>query len=824
MRLPAPLYVVITTSAKRWYGALRTADTVIAFIPDSRIRIAVVDDRYGHRGSRHDGIAVREVVRQDFGEGEFDRLAALYSADELVDLLRPFVVRHVLLGAGSHPDPLRLPPVVMSVPDDAEFIAPVDAFLSAAGTGTAASIVRATSVPRDGRLPDEVDLAAGGFTDHELFAVTSEGRALLDWWISRSQRHPLVEGSRFATHEIRWLDQAKRMFPHIVTEVPGVTRSYRNADESEPGSAPVLRFPDFDSVEPWNVSPRAGLWPRVTMSTHSDLAAAALRRSNALRDTPPVADVDPYGHVAAGYRYDRVMRSVYSECLHHAERNALPLPPNPFSEPAEFISWLQGDIGGGVSRYLDTARRVLPDLRRSFDHDDGALLEWARTSGPKRGFSPSLTGVLPSRRKDRAATGTVSDRTVSPPAVTPGINLIGLFKAEMGIGEAARLTHRAVHDSGIAHSLVLDAGTAHRQYDPFELGDARGFRHDVNIVVANADALGSVIARLDQPHGNGSAFRDHRTIGLWFWETATFLDRYHDAFRFVDEVWVASRHVYDAIAPSAARQGVPVQIFPLGASLPLDRIPAQAAEARCVALGIPAQRFCFFFAFDHRSVAERKNPWGLIEAFCLAFPTPSTAGPVLVIKSISGEVDLLGREHLRWLASQREDIRLIEGYVDAETRQALLCRSNAYISLHRAEGFGLTMAESMGLGVPTIATGYSGNLEFMTDDNSWLVDFDLVPIANDVAHYGGTGCWAEPNVEHAAAIMQRIIDEPDERVRRAAQGARDLAAMATGDAGARFIIERMRAIRRIDLRARQSNQRAAIRFPTSKHLSVEENP
>ncbi len=796
----------------------------------------MVDDRYGRCTADSKNVVladVRVIVAERFDHGEFDRLVALYGPDELVDLLRPLLVRHLLM-AGPRLKDREIPAaggrvIVLSLPDDAEVVAPLSDLAMLAGgvgrsgSGFAASVIRRTSPPRDGRIPDEVDLATNGFIDRELFAVTDAGTAVLDWWIEQSRRHPLVEASRIRTDRIPWLDQAKRIFPDLVVEVAGLTRSYLNADESTAGSAAVLRFPEFDPSCPWVASPRGGLWPRVVISAHMDLRIAAKTRSAALlqghnpatlSSRPDPTAESPFAHLAHGYRYDETMRALYSEALHSAERNDTPRPPNPFGESAEFLVWLRERGVEGMSRYLQRARSVNDDLAAAFADDDGALTEWARTSGSERGFSPSLTGVLPYLPVHDTAIAVGHDSSDAAPeriTLTPGINLVGLFKAEMGVGEAARLTHQAVQRSMVPHSLVLDDGTAHRQHYPFEPAAATGFRHDVNVVVANADALPSVVARIDRSVGAvGSVFGDLPTIGLWFWETETFPDKYRDAFRHVDEVWAASHHAARAIAPLAADHGVPVKVIPLGAAGPGPGLDPDEVTARGAALGIPADRFCFLFSFDHRSVAERKNPWGLIDAFTRAFPVPSASGPVLVIKSISGDVDLLGRERLRWMASLRPDVLLIEGFLDLSDRQALVARSDVYISLHRAEGWGLTMAEAMAQGIPTIATGYSGNLEFMNDQNSWLVDFEMVPIARDVAHYGGIGAWAEPDVGHAAELMQRVMSEPDERERRAKQALADLRAMAVSAAGGRFVIERLRTIRRVDVGARRANIRAKL--------------
>src|SRR5213075_3478239 len=113
----------------------------------------------------------------------------------------------------------------------------------------------------------------------------------------------------------------------------------------------------------------------------------------------------------------------------------------------------------------------------------------------------------------------------------------------------------------------------------------------------------------------------------------------------------------------------------------------------------------------------RKNPIGLIKAFIEAFPSADDA--VLVIKTINGDKRILEIEKLRYAARGRPDIVLKDGYLSQTENNTLTALADCYVSLHRSEGFGLTIAEAMALGKPVIATGYSGNIEFTNEDNSY---------------------------------------------------------------------------------------------------------
>ena len=74
----------------------------------------------------------------------------------------------------------------------------------------------------------------------------------------------------------------------------------------------------------------------------------------------------------------------------------------------------------------------------------------------------------------------------------------------------------------------------------------------------------------------------------------------------------------------------------------------------------------------------------------------------------------------------------------------LMESADCYVSLHRSEGLGLGLAEAMSLGTLTVATAYSGNMEFMSITNSLLVDYEMVPVISSDYPYSGDNFWANP--------------------------------------------------------------------------------
>jgi Glycosyl transferases group 1 len=109
---------------------------------------------------------------------------------------------------------------------------------------------------------------------------------------------------------------------------------------------------------------------------------------------------------------------------------------------------------------------------------------------------------------------------------------------------------------------------------------------------------------------------------------------------------------------------------------------------------------------------------------------------------------------------------------------SLYASCDATVSLHRSEGLGLMPLEGMRLGVPAIATGWSGNMTYMTHSGAALVRYSMVPNDESCAHYaprnvGVYSRWAEPDIDHAASWMRRLKESPDLRHRLAAAARRD---------------------------------------------------
>jgi len=356
-----------------------------------------------------------------------------------------------------------------------------------------------------------------------------------------------------------------------------------------------------------------------------------------------------------------------------------------------------------------------------------------------------------------------------------GVNVAGYLEAELGIGEAARQLITALDAREVPVAPIGMRATMTRDKHRFAHRPAPSDGpFTVNVICDNAIGIPAFAESF------GARFFEGRySIGLWFWEVSTFPACWDAAFGHLDEVWAASEHIAAAVR---TRSPIPVSTV----RLPVE--PVGVASAGRAALGLD-EGFCFLFVFDYNSVLDRKNPLGLVRAFTRAFPAGS--GASLMLKAINADKQPDASRQLRHAAAPHPDVRLLESFVSPEEKNALIASCDCYVSLHRSEGLGLTLAEAMYFERPVIATGYSGNLDFMTDDNGYLVDYRLRSIGPGNDPYPPEGEWAEPDVDHAARLMRQVFDHPEEARARGRRAARDIRLTHSADAAGRTLEGRL---------------------------------
>jgi glycosyltransferase involved in cell wall biosynthesis len=339
-----------------------------------------------------------------------------------------------------------------------------------------------------------------------------------------------------------------------------------------------------------------------------------------------------------------------------------------------------------------------------------------------------------------------------------GIDVLGFFTAEHGVGEAARVLTSTLQAAGVSVSTIEYTDTQSRREHLFQCDNVS--RNKVLMTAINADHLNAANDRLGVDF-----FTDRYVIGQWFWELEEAPSWFGPAFAHVDELWAPTRFIETMLRKHAPSR-VQVKYVPLPVVTP--HVDASITRAR---FGLD-DRYMFLFAFDFMSVMKRKNPLGLIEAFCSAFAEGE--GPMLVIKAINGDKRLVEGNMLRDAVRKRSDIVLIDEYFTKVETSTLTSLADCYVSLHRSEGLGLTMSEAMTLGRPVIATGYSGNLDFLSDANSFIVPGSRVKVGHGAEGYSPEAMWMEPNVSEAAKYMRYVYENQAEAVQKGLRGQADI--------------------------------------------------
>ncbi len=352
----------------------------------------------------------------------------------------------------------------------------------------------------------------------------------------------------------------------------------------------------------------------------------------------------------------------------------------------------------------------------------------------------------------------VAPEAPSAPADEPRVSLVGYPKGEFGLGEDVRLLRAALDQAGVKN-IVIKAPwpiMARQSIDePSVDAVAANFDCDVMFYVMPPVDTATLFAKV-----GASAFAARRKIGFWQWELDHFPIPARRTMDLVDEIWCHSEHAATAFRAATEK---PVIKVPLPVFVPEPKRVPRAS------FGLPADAFMVFTGYDGASAVARKNPLAAILAFQQAFPKDGEIQAGLVVKAMNTMNDSLWRE-CRRKASIDQRIIIIDDVLDRNVYYELLRNCDAVLSLHRAEGFGRLMAEAMALGMPVIASRYSGNLDFMTDENSWLVNGELVPLfVGDYALHQGQK-WLEPNVAEAARALRECATNAPERQRRAALG------------------------------------------------------
>lgn len=638
----------------------------------------------------------------------------------------------------------------------------VDIFDTASERGVLLTPHALFPIPRDGRNLTEKTIMQAGIYNLGFVAVGARAYSFLIWWHERLTIDAIVDVENALFTDQRWIDWVPALFPHLISRDQGLNAAYWNLHERPitqvagiwyAGKSPLrfYHFSGYDPSFPWLLSKHMGAAPRTLLSQSTELRRLVGDYSSDLvsyghtemRKTPYRLNELPNG-MKIPSRLRRFFRAVL---LKQIAIDAT--PPDPFGDTDAFVMWLCTPAFGAQSARLTPAEYSIwferADLRGRFgdpnSSDGEAFHDWLA------GDQVSVDWL------EYVASFAVVEGDESVKLPTPlvqakskafGWSVVAYANSELGVGEAGRRIASLIGSAGVPMELVgTDTGSLSRQNHVPRLQVRNQIGYENAVFCVNADQLPSVGRKLGIERLRG------RRTSLWFWELSEFPREYARAAELVHEVWVTSAFTQHAIQAVVDK---PVRLVRLPIEVPLARTRFSRRS-----LGIPEGKFVFLTNFDYLSVYERKNPIGAILSYLAAFGPGD--GAVLIVKSINASIKPLDAEHVRSFALGRPDVLFIDEYVTSAAMKAMIELADCYVSLHRSEGYGLNLADAMAHHTATIATAYSGNLEFMTSDTSHLIPYSMVEVGTSGAPYDRHSEWADPDLDAASFAMREVFDD-----------------------------------------------------------------
>jgi len=322
----------------------------------------------------------------------------------------------------------------------------------------------------------------------------------------------------------------------------------------------------------------------------------------------------------------------------------------------------------------------------------------------------------------------------APPA-RAGVAVAGELDRASGLGEGARLMLHGLQTLGVPAWAMRRGAALPPEGAPL-------------LLHVNAPQVPLALLRLGR-----AALRGRRVVGYWAWELPVAPEGWHAGVPFVHEAWTPSRFTAAALEPLLPGR---VRVVPHPVA---THPPAPSALGRAE-LGLPADAIITLVSFSLASSFERKNPLGAIAAHRMAFG--DRADRLLLLRV--GNPQHFPDDFARLRAAAHPNVRIDTRTLPAADHFALMTACDIVLSLHRAEGFGLVPAEAMLLGVPVVATDWSGNVDFMDAGCAAMVPVRLVPARDPRGVFMAAGAvWAEPDLAAAAAHLMRLADDADAR-------------------------------------------------------------
>ncbi len=619
-------------------------------------------------------------------------------------------------------------------------------------------------------IPLELNILQSGTFNLGFIGVSnsSETRVFLQWWKTRLHSHCQRAAEQGMLFDQKWIDLVPSLFSDVaILRHPGYNVAYWNLPsrtielsghqflvKGEP-----LHFYHFSGFDPYSGT---------SISKHnSEISGTGVgsldvlfRRYRALLFSHGYDDVRGYPYAFDRFDNDATIHP-YARTLYLQMGNDAAQFGDPFSTalPDSYFRWLNAGIDGDTSsrrvtrlwyeiyQRRDDLQKAFPDV---LGQDRKAFLKWILSSGIKEEridprMVPGVQAVQGVKRRSEAEQTPRLEELAHRPF---GVNVAGYIASEKGSGEAARAQIRSL-DAARIPFVVNSVCDVHGALNREEIrGTAKvvaGNPYRINLIHVNADQVPNFVNDVGPDYLDG-----HYNVAYWLWELDELPREWFGSFQYFDEIWTPSNFVLDAVSRVSP---VPVVRVPL--AIP-ERPDLPPPNRRLI--GVDEDEFMVLYMFDFYSYFDRKNPLGVIEAFTRAFESRDRAR--LVIKCAHSEFDPGAFATMKHAVDAVDGI-IIDEVLSRSEVENLMLATDCYLSLHRSEGFGLTIAEAMLMGKPVIATAYSGNMDFMNLSNSFPLRYEIREIPQDHGPYRRGQRWAEPDVDQAAQLLRFVYEKRD---------------------------------------------------------------
>ena len=810
MSMSSDCCVFTIVSRNYLHFAVNLMDSVAEFMPSARRVVGICDSI---DGIPTDDLQFEIVGIEQLGIPHLDRLLYQYTILELNTAIKPFVFSH-LMKTGSADKVVYFDP-------DIQLFSSGDRLLSCLDQANIVLTPHLTDFIDDDRHPSEVSIMQSGTYNLGFLALKRSESAtkLLAWWQERLSHYCVVDIENGLFTDQKWMDLVPGVFEDsLIVRAPGWNVAYwnlmhRQIEQDQEGRYLVngeplffFHYSGYDKDSPFiskhqdrfrltDLSPAAqqlfqiysdrvgnsgrekyAAFPYAFSCMNSGLSLPDFARRY-LRENLDWGQPIPDLRTEAGEQFmidllnekidarlpaiTRLAWCVYTarEDLKHAFPDVDAMHRQAFVDwylenaekqmriPRVFVDVMRVDKKQPREPAATTASAGAPSAAgRGWLHKTLYRLAW----GGRFLARPFLSESLRHRIRMRLLQRAYQSELAAQPAVVAtdlpsGINVIGYLRSESGVGESSRSMLRALQAADVPNASVnFHVGNVSRQSEDLAFNSPEGLHYSVNLFHINADQASVAYDFLGEAFFTGR----HR-IGFWAWELPEFPDEWLGSFEHYDEIWVPSTFCQRAVA---AKSPVPVICIPHTIVIPETLNPDRAR------FGLRDESVCFLSMADMLSIPERKNPLGAVEAFIEAFGDDESVELLVKFSNPDARPDIAAT--LRGYAERHANIHLLEGYLDRSDVNQLLESVDCFVSLHRSEGFGLVIAEAMARGKPVIATGWSGNMDFMTTSNSLPVDYRIVELDKDYGPYRKGQQWADPDIKDAAAKMRQVKENP----------------------------------------------------------------